>query len=111
VGGVRETGLAKDPPPVIHVPQPQVNDGFAALINQALPIAWVLRTAGDPMSAAATVRREVMVADPQQAVFEFRSMAKIPPVPPNGAGGTKAGFRRRRHFMQAGPIRVVIARG
>jgi putative ABC transport system permease protein len=39
--------------------------------------AWVLRTAGDPMAAAATIRREVTAVGPQQAVFEFRAMEQI----------------------------------
>ncbi len=77
VGNVRETGLDQDPPPVMYVPQAQVSDGLTALINQALPIAWVLSVTGDPLAAAATVRREVTAVDPQQAVFEFRSMGQV----------------------------------
>jgi predicted permease len=77
VGSVHEMGLDKDQPPVMYVPQAQVSDGLTALINQALPIAWVLNTAGDPLAAAAVVRREVAAVDPQQAVFEFRSMGQI----------------------------------
>jgi putative ABC transport system permease protein len=77
VGSVREGGLDKDAPPVMYVPQAQVSDGITALINQAIPIAWVLRTAGDPQAAAAAVRREVTAVDPQQAVFEFRTMEQV----------------------------------
>ncbi len=77
VGSVHEAGLDQDSPPVMYVPQAQVNDGLTALINQALPIAWVLRTAGEPLAATAAVRREVAAVDPQQAVFEFRSMAQV----------------------------------
>ncbi len=77
VGSVHEAGLDQDSPPVMYVPQAQVSDGLTALINQALPVAWVLSTAGESMAAAATVRREIAAVDPQQAVFEFRSMGQV----------------------------------
>jgi predicted permease len=77
VGNVREFGLNNEPPPMMYVPQAQVNDALTALVNKILPIAWVVRTSMDPMTLATTVRREVVSVDPQQAVFDFRSMDQV----------------------------------
>jgi predicted permease len=77
VGNVREFGLSNEPPPMMYIPQAQVKDAFTALGSKILPIAWVLRTSMDPMTLSTTVRREVVSVDPQQAVFDFRSMDQV----------------------------------
>ncbi|HEX8986171.1 MAG TPA: FtsX-like permease family protein, partial [Bryobacteraceae bacterium] len=77
VGNVRERGLNNDVPPIMYVPQAQVQDGLTALGNKILPIAWVVKTNGDPLAMAEAVRREVAAVDSQQAVFDFRSMAQV----------------------------------
>lgn len=76
-GNIRESGLDQNPPPVMYVPQAQVNDGLTALGNGILPVAWVVRTAGNPLALAQTVRREVAAIDSQQALFDFRSMGDV----------------------------------
>jgi predicted permease len=77
VGNIRERGPSNDPPPIMYIPQAQVNDAFTALGNRILPSAWTVRTNGDPLRMAAAVRREVTATDPGQAVFDFRSMAQV----------------------------------
>ena len=77
VGNVREFGLSNEPPPMMYIPQAQVKDAFTALGSKILPMAWVLRTSVDPMTLATTVRREAVSVDPQQAVFDFRSMDQV----------------------------------
>ena len=77
VGNVREFGLSNPPPPMMYIPQAQVLDALTALGSKVLPVAWVVRTSVDPMTLATIVRREVVSADPQQAVFDFRSMDQV----------------------------------
>jgi putative ABC transport system permease protein len=77
VGNVREFGLKNEPPPAMLIPQAQTPNGFNALINRVVPIAWVVRTSMDPLTLATAVRREVVSVDPRQAVFDFRSMDQV----------------------------------
>ncbi|MGE5644698.1 MAG: ABC transporter permease [Acidobacteriota bacterium] len=77
VGSVRERGLENGLPPVVYVPQAQVRDAFIALGSKILPSAWVVRTSMDPLTMVNAVRREVVAVDPQQAVFDFRSLDQV----------------------------------
>jgi predicted permease len=77
VGNVRERGLSNDPPPIMYVPQAQVQDALTALGSKILPTAWVVRTSAAPMTFAAAARRAVMEVDSQQAAFDFRPMEEV----------------------------------
>jgi predicted permease len=59
VGDIRGASLADDPGPVMYVPQAQLPDALNALVVQTTPIAWVVRTQGDPRSVMALVQEEV----------------------------------------------------
>lgn len=62
VGDVRDSGLNNDPGPRMYVPQAQISDAANALNTGIMPLAWVVRTAGN--SSALT---EQMQAELRQA--------------------------------------------
>ncbi len=59
VGDVHAPGLARAVRPEMYVPVAQVPDGVTALNVRLLPIAWILRTQGEPYSVAAQVESEL----------------------------------------------------
>jgi putative ABC transport system permease protein len=73
VGDVRHLGLDGDPTPHIYLPVPQIHaDGVVWLTNQQF---WLLRTAVDPRTLQAVVRREIHVVDRDVTVSSIRTMA------------------------------------
>jgi predicted permease len=59
VGDVRDGALNRDPGPTMYVPNAQVPDALNALNVRLTPIAWVLRTRGEPMAARAAVEEQL----------------------------------------------------
>jgi predicted permease len=62
VGDTREIALGAPPSPVIFEPVAQVPDMMVKSFETMMPMHWVIRTAGEPMAAADTIRRETLVA-------------------------------------------------
>jgi putative ABC transport system permease protein len=65
VGDVRHTSLDKPPDPEVYLPFAQ---------NPASQLNLTIRTAQDPMSLAAAIRSAVNSLDPDQAVYNIRTM-------------------------------------
>jgi predicted permease len=59
VGSVRATGVADTPAPVMYVPQAQLPDALNALVGSTIPMAWVVRSRGDPFGLSQAVQEEV----------------------------------------------------
>jgi putative ABC transport system permease protein len=59
VGDVRDGALNRDPGPTMYVPNAQVPDALNALNVRLTPIAWVLRTRGEPMALRAAVEEQL----------------------------------------------------
>jgi putative ABC transport system permease protein len=62
VGDTRDTGLNREPGPVMYVPTAQINDGVNALNVRVSPLVWLLRTHVEPYSvrvAAQTQLRDI----------------------------------------------------
>jgi putative ABC transport system permease protein len=68
VGDVRQHGLSKEPPPVIYFCTGQGPMGETNLI---------IRTTVDPLSLAATVRREVLALDNTLPISEVRTLKMV----------------------------------
>ncbi|HYE73172.1 MAG TPA: ABC transporter permease [Blastocatellia bacterium] len=68
VGNVKHRGLNTDVRPEIYVPHAQAPIGTMTL---------VLRTAGDPMAMAATIRKTVQSLDAEQPLFNIRALDRL----------------------------------
>lgn len=77
VGSVTEAGLASGMVPVMYVPQSQITDGLTRLGASLLPLSWVIRTSGDPLSMASAIRYEFESLDPQLAPSHVVNMDQL----------------------------------
>jgi putative ABC transport system permease protein len=77
VGNVREESLTNGEVPVMYVPQSQVAEGLTKLAASVLPLAWVVRTATDPMSLRAPVEREIRAVDSLIGISHERTMEQV----------------------------------
>jgi hypothetical protein len=72
-----ETGLARHGESVMYVPQSQVTNGLTELAAGFIPLAWMLRTAGDPLALRTAVEREVRAVDAALPVGNLRTVDQI----------------------------------
>ena len=77
VGNTKEFGVARPAPPTLFVPAARVQDGLTKLVNQAMPLVWVVRTAGDPRLLAKTVQQSLQGVATQEAPDNFRTMEDV----------------------------------
>ena len=77
VGSVTEGGLAGGMVPVMYVPQSQITDGLTRLGGSLLPLSWLIRTSGDPLSMASAIRHEFESLDPQLAPSHVVNMDQL----------------------------------
>ena len=77
VGSVTEAGLDKGMVPVMYVPQGQITDGLTRLAASLLPISWLVRTSGEPLSVAPAVQHELESLDPQLAPSHVVTMDQM----------------------------------
>ncbi|MEZ5402521.1 MAG: ABC transporter permease [Bryobacteraceae bacterium] len=73
---VRDGGLNQDPGPKMYVPNAQVPDALSELNSRIRPLAWVVRTLGDPNAVAGQVREQLRQAS-GLAVADIRSMEEV----------------------------------
>ena len=68
IGDVRHSSLEEAPAPELYIPA-----------RQGAPVApfVVVRTTGDPMAIADSVRRAITTIDPMTAIYDMRPMAEI----------------------------------
>ena len=77
VGNVREAGLNRGEVDVMYIPQSQLPEGMTALASSVIPLAWVLRTTGDPMSVKSAVEREIRTLDSMIPLTQERTMEQV----------------------------------
>jgi putative ABC transport system permease protein len=76
VGDTRDGGLQQTPGPAMYIPQAQVPDAANALNLGLGPMAWVVRTPGDPYTMSAAIQEELRQAT-GLPVSNVRSMADV----------------------------------
>jgi predicted permease len=76
VGDTRDGGLNSDPQPTMYIPQAQVPDAANALNVRLTPIAWVVRTQGDPHAFSLPIQEQLRQAT-GLPVTDVRSMDEI----------------------------------
>jgi ABC-type antimicrobial peptide transport system permease subunit len=62
VSNIRDGALNRDPGPVMYVPNGQIPDALNVLNVRLTPIAWVVRTHGDPNAVSTQVREQLRQA-------------------------------------------------
>ena len=77
VGDIHDGGLNRDPRPLMIVPEAQVTDGMTALNARIGPVAWVVRTHGDPRQAIAVVTEQLRQASKGFPVAHVRPMEEV----------------------------------
>lgn len=76
VADVHAQGLTNDAAPTMYLPQAQVPDALNALNVGITPMAWVVRTEGDPASVSTTIQEELRLAT-GLPVTDVESMGEI----------------------------------
>ena len=76
VGDTRDGGLQQRPGPAMYIPQSQVPDAANALNLGLGPMAWVVRTNGDPYAMSNAIQEELRQAT-GLPVSNVRSMADV----------------------------------
>ncbi|HEX4310321.1 MAG TPA: ABC transporter permease [Acidobacteriaceae bacterium] len=76
-GDIHDGGLNRDPRPLLMVPQAQVTDGMTALNAGIGPVAWIVRTRGDPHQYIAAVTEQLRQASGGFPVARVRPMTEV----------------------------------
>jgi predicted permease len=76
-GNVTETALAHHGECVMYVPLSQITNGVTELGGGILPLAWVVRTAGDPLALRTVVEREMRTVDAGLPVGRLRTVDEM----------------------------------
>ncbi|HWE50001.1 MAG TPA: ABC transporter permease [Bryobacteraceae bacterium] len=77
VSNVRESGLSRGEVGVMYIPQSQVPEGMTQLASSVLPLAWVVRTKGDPGSLRSAIEREIRETDSTIPLTDQRTMEEV----------------------------------
>jgi predicted permease len=76
VSDVRDGGLNNEPGPHMYVPNAQVPDALNALNVRITPVAWVVRTRGEPYAMSNAVQEQLRQAS-GLPVSDIRSMEEV----------------------------------
>ncbi len=76
-GDIRDGGLNRDPRPLMMVPTAQVTDGVTALNAGIGPVAWIVRTHGDPHQYISAITEQLRQASGGFPVARVRPMEEV----------------------------------
>ncbi len=74
---IRDGGLNRDPRPLMMVPTAQVTDGMTALNAGIGPVAWIVRTHGDPHQYISAITEQLRQASGGFPVARVRPMEEV----------------------------------
>jgi putative ABC transport system permease protein len=77
VGDVRGAALNLDPQPTMYIPWAQLSDAQNANLTEIAPLAWVVRTRGEPYSMSSAIENELRQASGGLPVSRPRTMEEI----------------------------------
>jgi putative ABC transport system permease protein len=77
VGDVRDGGLNREPRPIMYIPWAQVPDAHNANLVGIAPLAWIVRTRGEPYSFGSAIQNELRQASGGLPVARPRTMDDI----------------------------------
>jgi len=76
VGDIHDGGLNREPGPIMYVPNAQVPDALNALNVRLTPLAWVVRTQGNPYLLSAPIQEQLREAS-GLPVSDIRTMDEV----------------------------------
>jgi predicted permease len=76
-GDVRETGLDAVDEGVMYIPEAQVSEGITKFANGIVPLAWAVRTAGDPLTLRTAMEREFRAVNGTLTPANARTMDQM----------------------------------
>jgi len=77
VGDVRDDAINRHPRPNMYVLSAQLTDRQSARLFQLIPLAWVIRTRGAPMSLSSAIQDELRQASGGLPVARIRTMEEV----------------------------------
>jgi predicted permease len=77
VGNVRDGGLNRDPQPIVYVPWAQMPDAHSANLLDITPLAWIVRTRGEPYAMSNVIQEELRQASGGLPLARPRSMNDV----------------------------------
>jgi predicted permease len=77
VGDLRDNSLNSDPGPTMYIPQAQVPDGINELNMRILPLAWVVKTHGEPRALLPAIQKELSDVSGGLALAPIRTMDEV----------------------------------
>jgi putative ABC transport system permease protein len=76
VADIRDGGLNNNPQPTMYIPQSQVPDAANALNVRLTPMAWVVRTRGEPQALSSAIQEKLRQST-GLPVTDVRSMSEV----------------------------------
>jgi len=76
-GDIRDGGLNRDPQELMIIPQAQVKDDITALNAGIAPVAWIVRTHGDPHQYISAISEQLRQASGGFPVARVRPMTEV----------------------------------
>jgi predicted permease len=77
VGDVRDGGLNRNPQPIMYVPWAQIPDLHNENLVGITPLAWIVRTRGEPYQLSGAIQNDLRVASGGVPVARPRTMSEI----------------------------------
>jgi putative ABC transport system permease protein len=77
VGDVRDSGLNRDPHPVMYVPLAQINDGVTKLNNSFVPLDWEVRARSQPFALSKQIQDALRVVSGGLPVAHIQTMDEV----------------------------------
>jgi len=76
-GDIHDKGLNSDPGPMVYVPLPQAAEGITALFSRVIPLAWLVRTRGEPRPLVSSIQAELRQVSGDLPVADVHTMDEI----------------------------------
>ncbi len=77
VGDMKQLDLGSDAPPMVFVLAAQVNDDTMRVLRRFVSSRFVVRTAGEPRTLSAAVKREMAGLDPTLPITDISSLEQV----------------------------------
>jgi putative ABC transport system permease protein len=77
VADTRELGLNEPVSPAVFIPLAQVPDSFIVFLNHLMPLNWLIRVSGEPLSFTRSIHKELLSVDPDLVTSNPQSLAQV----------------------------------